>query len=71
MNNKTGLTDKEQVIMDHLVAAFNEFSLCEKQHPDEYREFTDSIHRLQDILAVRVIRRVYPEGWPTYIKGQK
>lgn len=51
--------------MDNLIAAFNKFSMLNRQHPDEMRDFVDGIHKCQDILAVRIVRRVYPEGWPT------
>lgn len=54
--------------MDHLCAAVNTFSQkCDRQHPDEMRDFVDGIHRCQDALAVRIARRHYPIGWP--IKG--
>ena len=66
INVKTGLTEHEQCCMDALVLAFHEFSSADRQHPDELRDFTDGIHRLQDILAVRIARREYPKGWPTY-----
>lgn len=66
VDNKTGLTDSEQKVMDALVLAFNEFAKIERQHPDEMRDFTDAIHRAQDLLAVRIARREFPDGWPTY-----
>ena len=66
INKETGLTKTEQKTMDALVVAVNEFSSLDRQHPDELRDFVDSIHRLQDILAVRIARRKYPNGWPTY-----
>lgn len=65
-NTETGLTEGEQKVMDALVTAFNEFASIDRQHPDEMRDFTDGIHRLQDMLAVRIARREYPKGWPTY-----
>jgi hypothetical protein len=68
VNQKTGLDPLEQDCMDGLVAAYNAFSKTERQHPDEMRDVVDAIHRIQDILAVRVIRRLYPEGWPTHIQ---
>lgn len=59
-----GLTESEGRVMDALVEAFNEFSKLERQHPDELRNFVDGIHRCQDVLAVRIARREYPQGWP-------
>lgn len=68
VNPKTGLTPLEQDCMDGLIASYNAFLKMERQHPDEMRDFVDAVHRIQDILAVRVIRRLYPEGWPTHIQ---
>lgn len=59
-----GLTDEEGEVMDNLLAAFNKFCALDRQHPDELRDFVDGIHKCQDLLAVRIVRRVYPEGWP-------
>lgn len=58
-----GLTDAEGVVMDYLVSAANAFARLERQHPDELRDFVDGIHKCQDQLAVRIVRRHYPEGW--------
>lgn len=68
INTKTGLTYKEQEVLDALVTSFNKFSKLARQHPDEIRDFTDGIHILQNILTVRIARREYPKGWPTYTK---
>ena len=64
-----GLTDEEGVLMDHLCAAVDAFEELERQHPQEADEFYAAIHRLQDLLAVRVCRRVYPYGWVTFRDG--
>lgn len=68
---RTGLTNDEQQVMDALIVAFNRFSSLDRQHPDEVRDFTDGIHVLQNILAVRIARREYPAGWPTYEQGKQ
>jgi hypothetical protein len=62
-----GLTDAEGKVADALVEAVIAFSALERQHPDEMRDFVDGIHKCQDQLAVRIVRRHYPKGWP--IKG--
>lgn len=59
-----GLTDVEGEVMSSLINAFNTFCNLERQHPDEIRDFTDGIHKCQDLLAVRIARREYPKGWP-------
>lgn len=66
INPTTGLTELEQRCMDGLMIAYASWLKLERQHPDEMRGFVDAIHRIQDLLAVRVIRRHYPNGWPTH-----
>jgi len=58
-----GLTPEEQSVMDDLVSAWNKFVKLEKQHPNDTEEFADAIHRLQGLLAMRPLRRQYPEYW--------
>ena len=58
-----GLTDEEGEVMDALCEAVDAWNELERQHPDEDRDFYDAIHRLQDLLAVRVMRRLYPKAW--------
>ena len=65
VSGDTGLTEEEQVVMDNLVAAFNAFYSLPRTHPSELQEFVNSIHRLQDLLVVRIVRRDYPDGWVT------
>jgi hypothetical protein len=60
---KSGLTPQEEKVMDMLVNAWNEFSKIEATHPTEKQEFCDSLHRLQDLLAARIVRRDYPGYW--------
>lgn len=61
-----GLTKQEGVVMDALCKAVVEYYKLPVDHPTEQREFVDAIHRLQDLLAVRIARRLYPKGWTTY-----
>lgn len=58
-----GLTKKEGKVLDHLVKAYEAFGRLPEQHPSDKSEFVDAIHRLQDLLAVRIARREYPDGW--------
>ena len=58
-----GLTDEERVVMDSLIFAWNQFLELEVQHPSDAPDFADGIHRCQQSLALRVVRREYPEGW--------
>jgi len=61
-----GLTLPEGIIMDHLVEAWNAFIMLSKQHPSEVDDFADGIHKCQRMLMMRILRRDYPEGYPTY-----
>lgn len=61
---KDGLTDQEGKVMDALINAWDAFMKLDRQHPSEVNDFADGIHRCQDLLAVRIARREYPEGWP-------
>lgn len=59
-----GFTFAEKRCNDALMLAYQEFIDLPRQHPDEMRDFVDPLHRLQDLLAVRIARRLYPQGWP-------
>jgi hypothetical protein len=61
-----GLTDQEGMVADALCRAVLAWQLLSAQHPDEEREFVDAVHTIQNLLAIRVARRCYPKGWPTY-----
>ena len=64
--NEHGLTVKEQKALDGLRDAVEAFNKLDMQHPDERRDFIDGVHKCQDALLTRVVRRSYPKGWPTY-----
>lgn len=57
--------------MDYLCEAVDAFDELAPQHPDEQNEFYEAVHRIQDLLAVRVLRRLYPHGWPTFRDGAR
>jgi hypothetical protein len=66
-----GLTDAEGVAHDALIEAVNAFGALPRQHPSELPDFVDGIHRCQDQLALRIVRRHYPKGWPDKGGGEK
>jgi hypothetical protein len=68
---KDGLNVQEGKVMDSLVNAWNEFIKLKKQHPCEYDDFADGIHKCQYQLIMRVMRRDYPEGYPKYDCNEK
>lgn len=59
----SGLTLEESNVMKHLCDGYSEFLKLEMQHPSEMQDFINAIHQLQSILAMRVIRRNYPNYW--------
>ncbi len=73
INNITGFAEDEQECHDYLQKCYGCFLKMDRQHPDEMRDFVDSIHRIQDLLAIRIVRRQFPKGWPTHknIKDEK
>lgn len=60
---KTGLGIEEAKCMSNLIDCWNTFIAMERTHPDELNDFKEGIHKLESILALRVVRRLYPEGW--------
>lgn len=59
-----GLTEQEGVVMDSLVNAWNEYIKLEKEHPSDLEIFGNGIHTCQQMLAMRIVRRDYPLGYP-------
>ena len=62
----SGFTMAEKECHDALQLAYKNFLAIPRQHPDEMRDWGDAFHRLQDLLAIRIVRRCYPRYWPTH-----
>jgi len=60
---KSGLTVDEQKVMDHITEAWNEYVKLPQQHADDIEEFRHAVHEMQYLLAVRSVRRGYPDYW--------
>lgn len=58
--------DKEKKVLDALAEAWNCFVDLTPTHPDDARDFRRSIHECQRIIAVRQLRRIDPDRWPTH-----
>jgi hypothetical protein len=71
IDSESGFTLKEKECHDALMRCYGLFIELPRQHPDEMRDIVDPIHRIQDLLAVRIVRRCYPEGWPTHTCGEQ
>ncbi len=67
--NKLGFTLEEQNAMNSIMRCYDAFLALPQEHPDKLRDIVDAIHRIQEKLALRVVRRLYPKGWPTYKKN--
>jgi hypothetical protein len=52
--------------MKHLVSAYEEFSNLEQTNPNDIKDFVFHINALQRILGQRVLRRDYPNIFPTH-----
>lgn len=68
MSNIPYVQEKEKEVSDALVKAFNMFSSLEQTHPSDIEEFQTAIHQLQQLIAMRILRRAMPEIYPTYNK---
>ncbi len=55
------LTDEETELLKTLGNAYNLFTTLDKRSEADNKEFVDAIHRLQQIVALRVARRANPE----------
>jgi len=65
-DSKDPFTINENWVMKHLVSSYEEFSKLKQTHPDDLKDFVFHIHALQRILGQRVLRREYPETFPTH-----
>lgn len=69
IDETSGFTLQEKECHDALMNFYDLFLKLERQHPDELRDAVDPIHRLQDLMIVRIVRRCYPKKWPTHKNG--
>ena len=65
---KQPFSQDEQAAMDLLVQAHAAFCKLESQHPNEAKEWAQGIHACQNVLGWRVLRRDYPDQFPTIRK---
>lgn len=68
VNLLSGLKPGEERCLQLLVECLQEFNRLDRQHPSEMEEFIGALHRLQDLVAVRAVRRSRPHYWPVYAK---
>ena len=59
----SGLTEDEQQVMDYVVAAWNAFGSLPEQRVDHLAQVRCAVHKIQQVLALRIVRRNYSEYW--------
>lgn len=57
------LTELERDVLDRLASAWNAFVELERRAESDSAEFAAAIHRAQNLIALRVARRVDPDVW--------
>lgn len=62
--------ERETIILDALVEAWNTFVSLESTHPDDLTDFRRAIHECQRIIALRQLRRINPDIWASYPQGE-
>lgn len=67
MSAQVELTELEKDVLINLTSAWNKYHELEQQHPSDPHEFAESINRCQQLIALRVARRVNPGAW--YVTG--
>lgn len=61
-----GFTEQEQEIMNRIVEVHNMYVKLEKTHPSDLPEWVNSIHNLQQIMGMRILRRELPDTFTSY-----
>jgi hypothetical protein len=57
------LTQEETDLLKKLGESYNLYCSLDRRSDADNMEFVDALHRLQQIIALRVARRVNPEVW--------
>lgn len=60
------MNEQEREIAKLLGEAWNKFLRLEQTHPCHKHDFSDGIHKCQDVLIHRIVQRDYPADFPTY-----
>jgi hypothetical protein len=65
LKHMNGFTEQEQEIMSRIVEVHSMYIELEKTHPSDLPEWVNSIHNLQKIIGMRILRRELPDTFPT------
>ncbi len=63
VNSDTGLTKTEKEILDSTVELWNKFLDLRQTHDSDIKEVLEAIHKIQYIIGMRSLRRLYPEQY--------
>jgi len=66
IEDRSGFTPAEKRCHDHLMAAYQEFIDMDREHPNEMTDFAFAVHLIQGLLTTRIVRRNFPDYWPTH-----
>lgn len=61
--DRVKLTSEETELLKKLGESYNMYCNLNARSEADNKEFMDALHRLQQIIALRVARRVNPEVW--------
>lgn len=61
--SKVKLSEEEKGVLQLLGQAWVIFYHLDKKHPSDEQEFLKAIHQAQQLIAMRVARRVDPDVW--------
>lgn len=60
------ITVAEDLVLNSLASAWNEFIVLTQTHSDDVEEFRHALHCMQHIIATRRMRRIEPDVWAAY-----
>lgn len=66
MLKDSGMTEEENVCMTYILECYESFMSLPRQGDKEVEEFVEAMHRIQGLLAFRVVQRDYPDFWAEY-----
>ena len=67
----SGFSMIESKCMNALLECIDAWHQMERTHPSEEHDFVNAVHVIQRLMGQRVLRRAYPDGWPTYRREVK
>ena len=68
LNPDSGLDDLEHEASERLIDFWKAYMALPEQHPDERFQLNVAVHSIQELLAMRIARRMYPNYWPTWTR---